>query len=83
MNSKAGFTLVELLVVVSVIGLLSSIVLGTVASARQKAAMVKFDAEFRQLRPAVTLYRLDNREYPLSSFLWSRRFSRSRSVFAQ
>ncbi len=51
-----GFTLVELLVVISIIGLLSSIVLTTVNSARAKARDARRIADFKQIQTALEFY---------------------------
>lgn len=55
-----GFTLVELLVVVAIIGLLASIVLVSMGAARQKARDSKRQADIRQIGTAMELYYPDN-----------------------
>ena len=50
-----GFTLVELLVVISIISLLSSVVFASVNSARGKARYGKVIADFAQIRTAAEL----------------------------
>ena len=55
-NNKKGFTLVELLVVISIIGLLSSIVLTSVNSARAKARDARKMADFRAISTALQLF---------------------------
>jgi type II secretion system protein G len=62
-NNK-GFTLIELMVVISIIGLLSSIVLASLKDARDKANVTKFKEEIRQMISALELYRGDNGKYP-------------------
>jgi len=61
---SSGFTLVELLVVISIIGLLSSIVLTSVNSARAKARDARRAADIRQLQTALELYYDANGSYP-------------------
>ncbi len=61
---KLGFTLIELMVVISIIGLLSSIVLASLKDARDKANVVKFSSEINQFKTALELYRADKGEYP-------------------
>lgn len=59
MNNKiynTGFTLVELLVVISIISLLSSVVLTSVNSARAKARDARKQADFRAISTALQLY---------------------------
>jgi general secretion pathway protein G len=61
-----GFTLIEIMVVVVIIGLLAAIVgprlLGRVDEARVSAA----EADLRSIETALDLYRLDNFRYPSS-----------------
>lgn len=63
-RKNSGFTLIELLVVISIIGLLSSIILASLSGAKIKAVDAKVAADFRQLKVALELYRLDNGDYP-------------------
>ena len=50
MKNKVGFTLVELLVVISIISLLSSVVFSTVNSARAKASDAAIKAQLNIMR---------------------------------
>ncbi|MES2622808.1 MAG: type II secretion system protein [Patescibacteria group bacterium] len=60
-----GFTLIELLVVIAIIALLSSIVIGALQSAREKAKYSRVQKEFNSIHTAVELYALDNNgQYP-------------------
>jgi prepilin-type N-terminal cleavage/methylation domain-containing protein len=59
---KKGFTLVELLVVISIIGVLSSTIFVTLSSSKNKAYMARTKSEFRSLERALTLY-LENNNY--------------------
>ncbi len=63
---QKGFTLIELLVVIAIIGMLSSIVLGSLNSARQKARDAQRVSDLTQIRNALELYHSDNNSYPLS-----------------
>jgi len=64
MKKNKGFTLIELMVVISIISLLSSIVLASVKEVRDRANMNKFRAEMNQFINALELYRNDNGKYP-------------------
>jgi prepilin-type N-terminal cleavage/methylation domain-containing protein len=62
-----GFTLVELLVVFSIITFLSSVVLAGVSNSREKANDSKITQDMRQFRIAVELYYSDHQSYNIIS----------------
>lgn len=65
MKNKKGFTLVELLVVISIIGILSSFAVVSLNSARQKARDALRRGDMAQVRTALNLYYDDNNyQYP-------------------
>lgn len=66
-KSQKGFTLVELLVVISIIGLLASVVLTSLNSARSKARDAKRIAEKRQVILALNSYYSSNGTWPISA----------------
>lgn len=56
MRSKKGFTLIEILIVVAIIGILASIALVGLGGTRVKARDAKRIAEVRQIQSALELY---------------------------
>ena len=63
MNS-AGFSLVEILVVLVIMGLLISVVAPTVLNRADEARVQKAQADFKAIETALKIYRLDNYVYP-------------------
>ncbi len=61
---QSGFTLVEIMVVVIIIGLLAGIVVPNVMDNLDKANVQKARADFSSLQTALKLYRIDNFNYP-------------------
>ncbi len=60
----AGFSLVEILVVLVIMGLLISIVAPTVLNRADEARVQKVHADFKAIETALKIYRLDNYVYP-------------------
>src|SRR3546814_7953490 len=63
-SAEHGFTLVELMVVIVIIGLLATIVAVNVLPATGKARTEKAKADIATLEQALDQYRLDNITYP-------------------
>jgi general secretion pathway protein G len=61
---SAGFSLVEVLVVLVIMGLLISIVAPTVLNRADEARVQKVQADFKAIETALKIYRLDNYVYP-------------------
>jgi general secretion pathway protein G len=63
-SDEDGFTLVELMVVIVIIGLLATIVIINVMPAADRAAATKARADIATLEQSLDLYKLDNQRYP-------------------
>lgn len=63
-NKRRGFTLVELLVVVSIIGILSTLVFVNLVNSKKKANDSKRMGDINTIRTALELYREYNDNYP-------------------
>jgi len=63
-RSNAGFSLVEILVVLVIMGLLISVVAPTVLNRADEARVQKAQADFKNIETALKMYRLDNYVYP-------------------
>ena len=66
MSKQTGFSLVEILVVLVILGLLVSVVAPTVLNQADEARVQKVYADFANIKTALKLYRLDNFVYPNS-----------------
>jgi len=61
-----GFTLVELLIVIAIIGILSSVVIASTTASRSKAHDVRRIGDLKEIELALALYYDVNRVYPSS-----------------
>ena len=64
MNAKAGFTLLEILVVVLIISILATMVVVNVAKRPGEARVVKAKAEIQIFGMALDTYRMEQGQYP-------------------
>ncbi|MCK4833655.1 MAG: type II secretion system major pseudopilin GspG, partial [Gammaproteobacteria bacterium] len=63
-NRQSGFTLIEIMVVVVIIGILASVVVPRIMDNPDKARTAKAKNDIQALGSALDLYRLDNYVYP-------------------
>jgi general secretion pathway protein G len=63
-SDEEGFTLVELMVVIVIIGLLAAVVIFNVMPAADKARKTTAGVSVQQIDQAIEMYRLDNGRYP-------------------
>ena len=62
---KGGFSLIELLVVIGIIALLSTIVTAAVNEVRKKARLVAAQKTLRELRTAIAMLKNDTGQWPM------------------
>lgn len=63
-RAMRGFTLLEIIIVVVIIGLLASFVVQNLAGEVDRARLTKARADVRTLEAALNLYKLDSFQYP-------------------
>lgn len=66
-SSRAGFSLIELLVVISVIGILAGLVLVNLVGVRGRADDARAKSDLKSLKTALRLYYNDYQQYPAGS----------------
>jgi general secretion pathway protein G len=69
-KKNSGFTILEILVVVAIIAILTTLGMVSYTQVNKRARDGKRRADLEQVRSALVLYRVDNGSYP-SSITWS------------
>lgn len=63
-RKQAGFTLVEVMVVVVILGILAAIIVPKIMSRPEQARVIKAKQDILAIQSALDLYKLDNSFYP-------------------
>lgn len=64
LKKQGGFTLIEIMVVIVILGILASVVVPKIMSRPEEARISKAKQDIRALNTALDLYKLDNYNYP-------------------
>lgn len=64
LQTKKGFTLIEVLVAATIIGVLASVAIGSYSIATKNSRDARRKSDLETLRSAIELYRADNGRYP-------------------
>lgn len=64
MKRQSGFTLIEVMVVIVILGVLAALIVPKIMSRPDEARVVAARQDVASLMQALKLYRLDNRRYP-------------------
>lgn len=63
-SKQSGFTLIEVMVVVVILGILAAIIVPKIMSRPEQARIVKVKQDILAIQSALDLYKLDNGTYP-------------------
>lgn len=65
-NKRRGFTIIELLTVLAIIGILAGLIMGAAGKAREKALIAKARASISMLETAISMFQSDVGDFPAS-----------------
>lgn len=63
--NKKGFTLIELMVVIALIGILASVILASFTAVRARNRDGKRVSDIREIEKALSLYQIENNTFPI------------------
>ncbi len=69
-KNKQGFTVVELMVTIAIIGILSTVTYASFSQAQKKSRMAKRVSDLKQMQVALEYYYAVNKSYPNSGGAW-------------
>ena len=79
---KCGFTLVELLIVIAIIGILTAITSGQFVNAQKKARDAQRKADLGSVQRALEMYFADNNQFPeADAIVWGTDFSTDETAY--
>ncbi|MDD2465125.1 MAG: type II secretion system major pseudopilin GspG [Desulfobulbus sp.] len=64
LNSNHGFTLIELMVVMVILGILAGLIVPRIMDRPEEARRTKAGVQIQSIEQALKLYKLDNGQYP-------------------
>lgn len=67
MNNEEGFTLIELMIVIAVLGILAGIAIPRLGGVKNKAEDAKINSAAAAIRSAMEMYYAENDSYPASN----------------